>query len=568
MAVIGIDLGTTNSLAAIWKNGEAVIIPNSNGSSLTPSVVSVLDDSTVLVGQSAKERLITHPKETASCFKRTMGQKYFYDLGDKVFSSVELSALVLKNLKQDAEKFLGEEVEEAVISVPAYFNQHQRKATVNAAKYAGLKVERLVSEPTAAALCHGIQNAEGMSTALVLDLGGGTFDVSLLELFDGVIDVKAVSGDNQLGGEDYTRAIAAWFLSVNDLVDKLSPEDMSKVMKLSEIAKRNVSADENASTVISTTLLGKEINSTLTYKTFQTITADLQNRVLKPIKKVLKDAEITREDVDAVILMGGATRMVNFFDYAVEIFGNKIISGYNPDETVARGAAVLAAMKQHDAAFKETVLTDVCPFSLGVEAYDESADIFSDTTKRSTAFSPIIERNTPVPVSIKKMYSSMFPGQKSVEINVYQGESLTLSEDLFLGKLKVPLSKSKEIEEISIRFTYDINGLLEVEATTLSDNKTSKLFLNNQNVDMTEEEIENVFSNLESIKIAPWKKQENLAIIERAKRLFEETVGEKRELVDEALSKFNKALSTQNPATIKNVAEEVTKFFDSIESEW
>lgn len=565
MAIIGIDLGTTNSLAAVWSNNESKIIPNATGSHLTPSIVSVTDDDTVLIGEAAKERLITKPEDTASCFKRTMGQAYFYKLHGKTFTSTELSALVLKSLKQDAEKYLGEEVTEAVISVPAYFNQNQRKATKDAAELAGLKVERLISEPTAAALCYGLQNRDDMSTVLIFDLGGGTFDVSLLEFFEGVVDVKAVSGDNRLGGEDYTKAIVAWFLTTNNLdVSDLSADEMAKLVKTCEIAKRSVSNPESSLYQISIKIKGKDYLSVLTYQTFCTITQDLQDRLLIPIKKVLRDAGLTREDVDAVVLMGGSTRMKNVIDFVHEVFGEKVISSFNPDETVALGAGVLAAMKSHNVELKETVLTDICPFSLGIEVANHNV---SNVNGDKGLFSPIIERNSPIPISIQKEYISGYIGQEYVEINIYQGESLNVSEDLNLGKLEVTLPVSKTYEVVLVRFTYDINGLLEVEATT-SDGKKTSLLLNNTNSEMSELELKQAQANMENLKILPWEKQENIVVLERGKRLFEESVGELRDVITSMLRNFEEVLGKQNPDEINRCRKRLNDFFNKLEQDW
>ncbi len=563
MAVIGIDLGTTNSLASVWKDGKAKIIPNANGNNLTPSVVSLAEDNIVIVGDAAKERIITFPDSTASCFKRTMGQDFFYKLNGKIFSSVELSSLVLKNIRQYAEQYLGEKITEAVISVPAYFNQNQRKATKDAACMAGLKVERLVSEPTAAALCHGVQNRGDMNTIMVFDLGGGTFDVSLLELFDGVVDVKAVSGDNHLGGEDFTQTIAAWFLGMNNLdSEKLSPKDISKIFKQSEIAKRAVtSSDSFKEAQISIEIDGRKYSSVLTQDTFNAITADLLQRLLPPVKKVLKDSGNTLDEIDMVIMMGGSTRMKVVVDFVKSIFGeDKVVSSWNPDETVALGAGILAAMKENNVELKETVLTDICPFSLGVE-------VLSDFFEGKTEFSPIIERNTPIPISIVKRYWASYPGQNSVEINVYQGESKKISDDVFLGKLEVPIpTVNDEPESLDIRFTYDINGLLEVEETDSSKEKHT-LLLNNTSSRMSEQEMKQTLKNMESLKILPWEQEENRLILEKGKRLYTELTGDDRQKLLQMLNEFENVLAGQIPLEIKKTAAAVKSFLDTMEKD-
>lgn len=565
MAVIGIDLGTTNSLAAIWRNGKSEIIPNSLGKNLTPSVVSVDEDGTVYVGEAAKERLIVAPDMTASCFKRTMGQHYFYNLGKRTFSSTELSALVLQNLKRDAEKFLGEPVTEAVISVPAYFNQNQRKATKEAAELIGLKVERLVSEPTAAALCYGIQNMDDMSTAMVFDLGGGTFDISLLEFFEGVIDVKAVSGDNRLGGEDFTRAIAAWFIATNNLSGQTTKNEMSMIIKESEIAKRTITAETDMmmEAEIKVEVGGKTYSSVLTYDIFRSITEDLVERLKAPIFKVLHDQEKELEDIDAIILMGGSTRMNIVKNFVQELTDDVIISSYNPDETVALGAATLAAMKDKNEELKETVLTDICPFTLGTDVAVDTKDRFGGLS--NTIFSPLIERNSPVPISVVKRYSAVMVGQTSVKIDVYQGESLDLKENLKLGEIDIDLPfNAEEREDVDVRFTYDINGLLEVEVTVVSTGKKKSIMLNN-NQNFSEEELQKAREKMESLKVLPWEQEENILILERGKRLYAESLGEKRERIAYLISLFNKALASQNPKEIKKAAKAISEHFDALE---
>lgn len=567
MAVIGIDLGTTNSLVAVWKNGAAHIIPNALGKSLTPSAVSILDDNTILIGQAAKDRSITFPEETAMTFKRTMGQKYFYDLKGKSYNSTELSALVLSKLKRDAEQYLGEEVTEAVISVPAYFNQNQRKATKEAGKLAGLKVERLVSEPTAAALCYGINEKPEMNNALVLDLGGGTFDVSVLEFFEGVIDVKAVSGDNRLGGEDFTHTIAAWFLYENKIKDSLTNDENAQLNKAAEIAKYAVSDRiKSYDASMSVTIGGRTYKSTLTPQIFREITLDLINRFKKTIKKALSDAGIKSREIDAVILMGGATRMNLVTEFAQSVFGDRVITSYNPDETVALGAAVLAALKEHDSALKETILTDICPFTLSTDCCIGEADPLNRMGQLICA--PLIERNSPVPVSIVKRFFASAYGQKQVGVEVFQGESLKPEENVSLGKLMIDIPENfNEHEAIDVRFTYDINGLLEVEVTVVSNGQVKKMLINQSNVDLTDEEIKAAQEKMENLKTLPWEEEENRALLERGLRLYQETSGDTRQKVSYYISQFEAVLSSQNKEKIRAMADEIKEFFDTIEDE-
>lgn len=567
MAIIGIDLGTTNSLAAVWQDYGPVIIPNALEKNLTPSVVSILEDGTLLTGQAAKERLISDPNNTANVFKRTMGQRYFYELGGRGYSSTELSAMILKSLKRDAEKFLGQEVTEAVISVPAYFNQNQRKATKEAGKLAGLKVERLVSEPTAAALCYGVNANPDMKNAIVLDLGGGTFDVSVLEFFEGVIDVKAVSGDNRLGGEDFTKSIAAWFLYENNLGEDLFQEDVALISKKAEQVKYAVSDLEHPiSAAMTVNIKDVEYSKTLTPEIFSVLTKDLMERFKVPIKKAIRDAGLTVSEIDSVILMGGATRMKCVRDFAERVFGDKVITSYNPDETVALGAAILGALKDHNKDLKETVLTDICPFTLSTDVLKPGINPF--TEEAETVCDPIIERNSPVPISVVKRYYTAYLGQRQTEVSVYQGESLNPKENLFLGKLtcEVPVN-TKSHECIDIRYTYDINGLLEVEVSVPSDGTKKSMVINQNNNDLSDVEIEEARKKMESLKILPWEDEENIAILERANRLYEETSGTQREYIAKLIVEFQSVLARQHPTEIAELKQKMLSVFDSFEDD-
>lgn len=567
MAIIGIDLGTTNSLAAVWKDGEPVIIPNAHGERLTPSVVSIDDAHTVLTGASAKERLITFPDHTIASFKRNMGLSSYYQIHRKMYSAVDLSSLILSQLKKDAERFLAEPVTEAVISVPAYFNQNQRKATKRAGEMAGLVVERLVSEPTAAALFYGIDAQPDMKTALVFDLGGGTFDVSILEFFDGVVDVKAVSGDNHLGGEDFTRLISAWFILEHSLENKLSSHELSCLHKASEIAKQQITSNDVSGPQASGVQLelkgtSKTYTSTLTVSIFDALCADLLSRLQAPVVRALKDAGLHPQDIDKVILMGGATRMRHVCDLVHSLFPNRVITSYNPDETVALGAAVLAAMKAHHHQLKETVLTDICPFSLGIEVHqgDDSSRV------KKSFFDPVIERNTPIPVSIVNQYLTSVPGQKQVRINVYQGESLKVSENLKLGEFCVDVPINPDgLEVIDVRFTYDINGLLEIEATIVSTGDRTSMVINQKDLDMSDWEVSVAREKMAALKVLPWEEQTNRLIIEWGERLFRESLGEARDCVQSILSEFEAALQTQRPQIIAKAAEKAKAAFEQFE---
>lgn len=420
MRTIGIDLGTTYSLAAYWDGSQAVIIPNVLGEHVTPSIVSVDAGGEVLVGRIAQERLITHPQLTASTFKRFMGSAKKYTLGTMTFTPEELSSFVLRSLKEDAENHLGESVTKAIISVPAYFNDVQRKATKKAAEMAGLQVERLISEPTAAALAYGLhQNQE--TSFLVFDLGGGTFDVSILELFEGVMDVKSIAGDNYLGGEDFTEILVAYFIQKNKLdAESLTPITRSMLYKQAEQSKRILGTESAATMRI--VIKEEEYVLTIERSELEQLVQPLLIRLRQPIERALRDASLQPSDLDGIVMIGGATKMPLIKQIISRMFGKMPYANISPDETVALGAAVQVALKQRDQALDEMILTDVCPYTLGTSVLRRG----SSGQTSSGHYFPIIERNTPIPVSrVERLYTAA-DNQKIISVDVYQGRVLAL----------------------------------------------------------------------------------------------------------------------------------------------
>ncbi|MCH5138840.1 molecular chaperone HscC, partial [Clostridiaceae bacterium UIB06] len=373
MTTIGIDLGTTNSLVAYWTDKGPVIIPNVLNSNITPSVVSIDENGEILVGQIAKERLISHPHMTAASFKRYMGTEKTFKLGKYSFTPQELSSFVLKSLKADAEAFLGEEVVDAVISVPAYFNDAQRKATKRAAELAGLRVERLISEPTAAAISYGLHNEESETQFLVFDLGGGTFDVSILELFEGVMEVKSIAGDNFLGGEDFTNLLAAYFLRENNIeIEDLDYKERSAIHKQAELCKLALSQGQSGK--MSLVIKNENCEVSINREEFEKISNELLLKLRRPIERALNDASLSPDELDAVILIGGSTRMPVVKSAVGKMFGKLPYSNINPDEAVALGSAIQAALKDRNEALKEIILTDVCPYTLGTDVVKQMGD--------------------------------------------------------------------------------------------------------------------------------------------------------------------------------------------------
>ena len=456
--MIGIDLGTTNSLVSCFRDGKAEIIPNRLGKHLTPSVVSVDADGTVYVGETAKERGMLHPLETARVFKRSMGTDKQYHLGSKTFRAEELSSLVLRSLKEDAEAYLGEEVTEAIISVPAYFNDLQRKATKQAGELAGLKVSRIINEPTAAALAYGLGSREKDTRYLVFDLGGGTFDVSILELYGSIMEVHAIAGDNFIGGEDFTALLCNLYLEKAAVApESLDIRTMNEVFKTAEACK--CAFAENNEITMSCTIEGQTFEMPLTLAAYEKACAPLLEKLRRPIERSLRDAGVGLRDIDQIVLVGGATRLPIIRRFVTRLFGRIPGMLVDPDEAVALGAALQCGMKARDQEIQEVVLTDVCPFTLGTEIVVNNG-VFEETGH----YLPIIERNTVIPVSRTQTVYTAHDNQTRVNVKILQGESRMAYNNLLLGELSVPVPAGpKGKEAVDITYTYDVNALLEVE---------------------------------------------------------------------------------------------------------
>ncbi|WP_036696992.1 molecular chaperone HscC [Paenibacillus taiwanensis] len=549
--MIGIDLGTTNSLVAYWDGKQAQIIPNVLGEKLTPSVVSVDDNGAILVGRIAQERLITHPHLTGASFKRFMGSEKKYKLGAFEFTPEEMSSFILRTLKEDAEAYLGQAVHEAVISVPAYFNDVQRKMTQKAAELAGLKVERLISEPTAAALAYGLHQGEAEMRFLVFDLGGGTFDVSILEMFEGVMDVKAIAGDNYLGGDDFTELLVAHFVSEHQLIlEQLDDKTISSLYKQAEQCKRSLGAETRG--CMRTVLEDRELVLHITKPEFEQLAQPLIIRLRQPVERALRDAELLPSDLNGIVMVGGATRMPLVKHVIGRMFGQMPYASIDPDESVALGAAVQAALKQRNQALEEIILTDVCPYTLGTSVIQIGAK-----GKLSDGhYLPIIERNTPIPVSRVERLYTVNDMQKVLIVDVYQGESRLVENNLKLGQLNINVPAAKAGEQcIDVRYTYDINGILEVEVISVTTGEKNRLLIEQHVGTMSREQIEARLLEIASIKIHPRDRVENRLLIAKGERLYEESLGQRREFIARCLKEFEDALHTQDDRVIKKVAQ-------------
>ncbi|MCX4028005.1 molecular chaperone HscC [Endozoicomonas sp. SM1973] len=562
MSIIGIDLGTTNSLISVWQNGQAVVIPNVLGDALTPSVVGLDDNGEVLVGKAAKERLYTHPAVTVELFKRYMGSEKEYSLANHTFKPQDLASFVLRALKADAEAYLGCEVTEAVISVPAYFNEQQRRATQLAGQLAGLKVERLISEPTAAALAYGMVSPDVEKHYMIFDLGGGTFDVSVLELFDGVMEVNASAGDNHLGGEDFLDVLLNYFCEkVNANKEELTQAAYTHLRSQVNRAKHQLSTHHQ--TTIQFKYNDEQALLTVTRDEFEKLCEPLINRLRLPVERALRDAKIKPADVDELILVGGSTRMVLVRSLVAKLFGRLPSCHLNPDQVVAMGAAVQAGLKQKDQALREIVMTDVCPYSLGVEVSSSRVGYYD-----SGLFSPILERNTVVPASRVERFTTSSDQQAKVNIKIYQGESRRVKDNIKLSNLMIEVPPKPAGEEaVDIRFTYDVNGILEVEVKVVSTGQQATTVIEEYPGLLTPAEIAAKLAALSEIKIHPRDSMENRLLMARGERLYEQALGEQREYIGELLMEFETVLAQQDTKKIRQVNRDLNQLFDEIAAE-
>ncbi|MCC8027873.1 MAG: molecular chaperone HscC [Clostridium sp.] len=553
--IIGIDLGTTNSLAACFQEGKAVIIPNRLRGNLTPSIVAVDEEDQVLVGETAKEYSFLHPERSAEVFKRFMGSERQYELGGHKFKAEDLSALVLRSLKEDAESFLGEPVTEAVISVPAYFDDKRRKATKLAGELAGLKVERIISEPTAAAITYGLYDRTENTRFLVFDLGGGTFDVSILELYGTILEVRAVAGDNYLGGENFTKILEQEFCRRNELDwEKLDRKTLSALHETAENCKKGFSCSSKS--VMKCRIGGQDKEMTLDSKEYGELCEPLLERIRKPLQRSISDAHVKISDIDEVVLVGGATRLPVVREFIVKLFRKFPDISVHPDEAVALGAAVQGAMKARDKEVKEIILTDVCAFTLGTEVSVERREgVFE-----SGHFCPIIERNTVIPTSRTERFYTIRDNQEKIRIQVYQGESRLTVNNLLLGSLEISVPKNKAGEEpVDVTYTYDINSILEVEAKVISTGKVKKQIIKGKYNTMTDEEIRARMEELSYLKISPRDQEENRLLLLRGEQRYEESTGDRRIWIEGCIREFEAALDSRDRDRILDAGRKLRK---------
>lgn len=566
--VIGIDLGTTNSCVAVMEGGEAVVIPNPEGARTTPSVVGFKKDGERIVGETAKRQSITNPDRTIMSIKRHIGTDHKEKIDGKDYTAQEISAIILQKLKSDAEAYLGQTVTQAVITVPAYFNDSQRQATKDAGKIAGLEVLRIVNEPTAAALAYGMEKTED-HTILVYDLGGGTFDVSILELGDGFFEVKATSGDNRLGGDDFDQLVIDYLVSEfkKDQGIDLS-KDKAAVQRLKDAAEK---AKKELSGVMTTTIslpfitvvdgVPQHLEVNLTRAKFDELTASLVERTLGPTRQALSDAGMTASDIDKIVLVGGSTRIPAVQEAIKKLTGKDPHKGVNPDEVVALGAAVQAGVLTGDV--KDVVLLDVTPLSLGIET-------------AGGVFTKMIERNTTIPTSKSQVFSTYADNQPSVEIHVLQGERQMAAGNKTLGRFMlgdIPPAQ-RGVPQIEVSFDIDANGIVNVSATDKGTNKTQKITITSSS-GLSDEEVERMMKDAEEHAEEDRLRKELIEAKNNADQLVYSTdkvikdLGEKIdasevEKAEAAKEKVKSALETDNLEDINKATEELTEIVQQL----
>ena len=560
--VVGIDFGTTNSVVAVKEGDNVVVIPNAEGSRLTPSVVAFTKDGERLVGQLAKRQAIINPERTVLSIKRKMGSDYKVKIDEREYTPQEIAAMILQKLKNDAEDYLGEEIKQAVITVPAYFTDAQRQATKDAGKIAGLEVLRIINEPTAACLAYGTEKG-GEFKVLVFDLGGGTFDVSILDIGEGVYEVMATSGDNHLGGDDWDQRLVDWMIEEFRRREGIDlGRDKMAVQRLREAAeKAMIELSSMSETMISLPFITadqngpKHLELEITRAKFEEMTADLLERVVGPVQRALSDAGLTYAEVDKILLVGGATRMPMVQRKIKELLGKEPTKGINPDECVAVGAAIQAAILSGE--HKDIVLVDVTPLSLGVETL-------------GGVFTKIIERNTAIPVSKSQIFTTAVDNQTRVEIHVLQGERPMASDNVSLGRFfldGIPPAP-RGVPQIEVTFNIDVNGILNVTAKDLATGKAQQITI--QSSRLSEEEIERMRREAEANEEADKRKRELAdarneadSAVYNAEKLLrdlgDKVTQDEKSKVQSKIEAVKQALSKDDVLAIKSACEDLTK---------
>lgn len=620
--VIGIDLGTTNSLACVYRNGHTELIPNSLGEYMTKSAVSVLEDGSVLTGSAARERLLLHPTQTAVSFKRFMGTDHEILLGDRVFLPHELSALILRQLYEEARAYLGQEIEEAVISVPAYFDDNQRNATKLAAQLAGIPVKRLINEPSAAALRYNLGVTYGDSRLMILDFGGGTLDVSIVECFENIIEIVAIAGDNRLGGDDIDRAIAEHFCRVHSLnFEALPVKQREALLYQAEAAKKALSREPEAAGSFQgagpgfsqepETAAGSsqgavpefsqepEAESTfsremseipfsrkgtygendkyrlprlcltldrpyemeLSRKLLREICQPYLERIKSVIIRAVRDSHLTPDKLDDVVLVGGSARLAVLGDYLEELMGRRPVVAGNPDYMVAEGAGICAGIKSRREELRDMVMTDVCPFSLGIA-------VCNDVKDQNPHMATMIARSSMLPVSRSETFYTLSDNQTHIRLRIYQGEGYYASENRQLGELtvRVPAGPAGK-HSVFVTFAYDINGILHVDAESSGGDRRETVIMN-PHVQLSEEEVQEKVAELKKLRYVASGSEEDHLLMAKAERLYEELLGSEREEAARILDAYRYAIREGSPIELKKIRGYARTRLNALERAW
>lgn len=566
--VIGIDLGTTNSCVAVMEGGEAVVIPNPEGNRTAPSVVAFSKTGERLVGQVAKRQAVTNPDRTVQSIKREMGTNFKVSIDDKQYSPQEISAMILTKLKQDAEAYLGQPVEQAVITVPAYFSDAQRQATKDAGKIAGLEVLRIINEPTAASLAYGLDK-ESDQKILVFDLGGGTFDVSILEIGDGVFEVLATAGNNRLGGDDFDNRIVDYLVdsfkkeqSVDLRGDKMAMQRLREAAEKAKIELSGVTSTNINLAYITADATGpKHMDMNLTRAKFDELTGDLVEKTMEPLKRAMSDSGVAPSDIHKILLVGGSTRIPAVQDAVKKYFGKEPFKGINPDECVAVGAAIQAAVLTGEV--KGLLLLDVTPLSLGIET-------------QGGVFTKMIERNTTIPSKKSQVFSTAADGQTQVDVHVLQGEREMATYNKTLGNFILDgiAPAPRGVPQIEVTFDIDANGIVHVTAKDMGTGREQKITIT-ASTNMTEDEIQKAVKDAELHAAEDSKRKEEIEIKNHAESsvyqtektltdLADKIEAADRAPVDEALERLKAAIAADNYDDMKKETEAVQQAFYKI----